>query len=65
MFDNLRQQSLQETEQETDKSQPRTRSKYTLGLNPMQRCVLALVLFLDTTVMGCFALIVLDKVIIP
>jgi len=33
-----------------------------LGLTPMQRFVLALMLFLNVSVLGCFALVVLERI---
>lgn len=67
MFDNLRQQSLENTEETPTVIHARRRSsdKLFLGLTPPQRFVLALMLFMYTTLLGCFALIVLGKIALP
>ena len=68
MFDNLRQQSLQETEQASDLNQPfehHAPSPYFLGLSPVQRFVLALIVFVASTALGCFALVAMEKVVLP
>ncbi len=36
-----------------------------LGISPSQRFLLALMLFLNVTVLGCFALIVFDRIVLP
>jgi hypothetical protein len=64
MFDNLRQQSLENVE-ETPTVTPTSESKPFLGLTPVQRFVLALMLFLNVTVLGCFALIAFEKIVLP
>ena len=67
MFDNLRQQSLQSAEEaptaRTLVSTPK--GKPFLGLTPPQRFILALMLFLNVTVLGCFALIAFEKIALP
>jgi hypothetical protein len=67
MFDNLRQQSLQTTE-EAPTAQTligRPKGKPFLGLTPPQRFLLALMLFLNVTVLGCFALLAFEKIALP
>ena len=67
MFDNLRQQSLDNAEDAPTTPTVRRRSsdKLFLGLTPPQRFVLALMLFMYTSLLGCFALIVLGKIALP
>jgi hypothetical protein len=36
-----------------------------LGLTPQQRFVLALMLFLNVTVLGCFALLAFERIALP
>jgi hypothetical protein len=36
-----------------------------LGLSPAQRLLLAVILFLNVTVLGCFALLVFQKIALP
>lgn len=38
------------------------RPRYALGLSPAQRFVLALILFLDVSVLGCFALLAFQRI---
>lgn len=64
MFDNLRQQSLESAE-DTPTTTSTSEGKPFLGLTPPQRFVLALMLFLNVTVLGCFALIAFDKIALP
>ena len=45
-------------------SAPRRRAGF-LGLTPVQRFVLALMLFLNVTVLGCFALIAFERINLP
>ncbi len=66
MFDNLRQQSLEN--EDIPNQAPTTRrggGKPFLGLTPPQRFVLALMVFLIVTVLGCFALLVFEKIVLP
>ena len=67
MFDNLRQQSLQNTEEApaTRTLVARPKGKPFLGLTPPQRFVLALMLFLNVSVLGCFALLAFEKIVLP
>jgi hypothetical protein len=69
LFDNLRQQSTQEAQREEEMSAPviqrPRRSTSFLGLTPMQRFILALMLFLNVTVLGCFALIAFGQIALP
>lgn len=66
MFDNLRQQIQDEQAEEV-----RTRSSFSLarfgdrrilGLTPSQLFIVSLVLFVNVTMLGCFALIAFEKV---
>ncbi len=75
MFDNLRQKSAEQAEFLSDDAPativtkaktPRARSGGPLlGLSPAQRFLLALMLFLNVTVLGCFALLVFQKIALP
>jgi hypothetical protein len=65
MFDNLRQQSLENTEDVPATPMRRSGGKSFLGLTPPQRFVLAIMLFLYTTLLGCFALMVFGKIVLP
>ena len=67
MFDNLRQQSLENSEEESSARTliSRPKGKPFLGLTPSQRFVLALMLFLNITVLGCFALVAFQKIALP
>ncbi|MCC6190028.1 MAG: hypothetical protein IT318_13415 [Anaerolineales bacterium] len=71
MFDNLRQKSAQEAEFLSDEPvEPappkpkvrRARRAGAAGLTPGQRFMLALILFLNVTVLGVFALLVFEKI---
>ena len=77
MFDDLRQKSAQEAEfisQETVPAMPATSGpavgatrsgRGLLGLTPVQGFALALMLFLNVTVLGCLALVVFEKIALP
>jgi hypothetical protein len=81
MFDDLRQKSAQEAEfinQETVPAMPAAPSAASarvsavgrsgrgmLGLTPVQGFALALMLFLNVTVLGCLALVVFEKIALP
>jgi hypothetical protein len=74
MFDNLRKKSAEEAEflneeaaaaPEPKPAPRRFGSGPFLGLTPAQRFVLALVLFLNVTMLGCLALLVFQKITLP
>jgi len=75
MFDNLRQKSAEQAEFLSDEVPPPQAPNRgprapragisLLGLSPAQRFLLALVLFLNVTVLGCFALLVFQKIALP
>ena len=79
MFDNLRQQSQQPEDQMPAEAATADRSfeaartssgappfvQVFLDLTPMQRFILALMLFLNVTVLGCFALLAFERVVLP
>jgi hypothetical protein len=67
MFDNLRQQSLENAEEAPNARTLASGStgKPFLGLTPPQRFLLALMLFLNVTVLGCFALVAFEKIVLP
>lgn len=65
MFDNLRQQ-LNADQPEDDGGAPAARTRRgLLGLTPSQLFILSLMLFLNVTVLGCFALVAFDKIVLP
>ena len=74
MFDNLRKKSaeqaafLNEEAAAPEEPKPAPRrfgSGSFLGLTPAQRFVLALVLFLNVSMLGCLALLVFQKITLP
>jgi hypothetical protein len=80
VFDNLRQKSAEQAEFLSDDATatvaapkaaaPAARVRASvgrplLGLSPAQRFLLALILFLNVTVLGCFALLVFQKIALP
>ena len=75
MFDDLRKKSAEQTEYLSDEDEAappapkparrRTDNGPFLGLTPAQRLVLALVLFLNVTMLGCLALLVFEKITLP
>lgn len=77
MFDNLRQKSAEQAEFLSDDAPAPVESKAAarpaaraigrplLGLSPAQRLLLAVILFLNVTVLGCFALLVFQKIALP
>ena len=75
MFDNLRQKSAEQAEFLSDAvpvpadaiatPRPARVGRRLLGLSPAQRFLLALILFLNVTVLGCFALLVFQKITLP
>ncbi len=75
MFDNLRQKSAEQAEFLSDEAPAPAETKVSargaraggpfLGLSPAQRFLIALMLFLNVTVLGCFALLVFQKIALP
>ena len=76
MFDNLRKKSAEEAEflneeaaappvPEAKPARRRFGSGPFLGLTPAQRFVLALVLFLNVSMLGCLTLLVFQKITLP
>lgn len=79
MFDNLRQKSAEQAEFLNDDVPPPGKPPKApkvrrsggggggggVGISPAQRFLLALMLFLNVTVLGCFALIVFEKIALP
>lgn len=76
MFDNLRQQSMQSAPEEEEEAEPNGGSPLAFlqsgpvagllnSLTPPQRFILALMLFLNVSVLGCLALIVLERIVLP
>jgi hypothetical protein len=62
MFDNLRQQMSSDNQPDAELPARRGGGRGFLGLKPSQLFILSLMLFLNVTVLGCFALIAFDKV---
>ena len=65
MFDNLRQQSIDAAAEADQSPSSESGGRPFLGLSPAQRFVLALMLFLNVTVLGCFALVAFNKIALP
>jgi len=78
MFDHLRQQSAEENPPEEEEEEAYTPdympammptgsggAERLFGLTPLQRFLIALMLFLNITVLGCFALLAFEKVVLP
>jgi hypothetical protein len=75
MFDDLRQKSAQQAEFLQEEAVPATSDaapaaarrapRGMLGLTPVQAFALALMLFLNVTVLGCLALVVFEKIALP
>ena len=70
MFDNLRHQSTEENAfeagpPEVASTASRQTIQFQLALTPPQRFLLALMLFLNITVLGCFALLAFEKIVLP
>jgi hypothetical protein len=80
MFDDLRQKSAQQAEFLQEEALPpapptpdapkrrasdRRARRGGLGLTPVQGFFLALMLFLNVTVLGCLALVVFEKIALP
>ena len=49
----------------SDFSEAKARPQLFLGMTPLQRFVIAVLIFLMVTVMGAFALLVTEKVFLP
>ena len=71
MFDNLRQQSVEGSALEESSADSST-SAFSVqglglirGLTPQQRFILALMLFLNASVLGCATLLVFERVALP
>lgn len=71
MFDDLRQKSAQQAEFLQEEAVPAAAPvagrapRGMLGLTPAQGFMLALMLFLNVTVLGCLALVVFEKIALP
>ncbi len=69
MFDNLRQQSMDNASHEETPAAPSAIQSRGLSLlrdlTPQQRFILALLFFLNVTVLGCAALFVFGRVALP
>lgn len=65
MLDRLRQQLASDQPAAAGAARPVRRTRNFLGLTPSQLFILALMVFLNVTVLGCFALVAFDKVRLP
>ena len=77
MFDDLRQQAEQaegvegapfsglEDAPEEEMERPARRIPIISSLNPLQRFVLAFMLFLNVCVLGCFCLLATERIVLP
>ncbi len=65
MFDNLRQSGSTGFDDLPDRSPRRVSTGRVMGMTPVQLFLLSLMLFLNVSLLGCFALIVFDKVRLP
>ena len=75
MFDNLRQQSMQSAPEEAEAEQSSGSPLAFLqsgpvaglfnSLTPPQRFILALMLFLNVSVLGCLALVIFERIALP
>lgn len=63
MVEELREQMIQTGEEFEDEEETPTR--LLLGLEPRQRLVLAILLFLNVALCGCMALVMLGRLVLP
>ncbi len=63
MVEELREQMIQTGEEFEDEEETPTR--LLLGLEPGQRLVLAILLFLNVALCGCMALVMLGRLVLP
>ncbi|MBL7063901.1 MAG: hypothetical protein ISS49_06775 [Anaerolineae bacterium] len=64
MVEELREQMIQEEKELEDEEQARS-ARSLLGLEPWQRLVLAILLFLNVALCGCMALVMTGRVALP
>jgi hypothetical protein len=69
MFDDLRDQAddtdFQDENDVFSHRSTRSRSQFFLGMTPIQRFVIAVMLFMMASILGTFCLLVTEKVIFP
>ena len=65
MFDNLRQNSPENFDDLPEEKPGRVSTGRVLGLTPVQLFALSVMLFLNISLLGCFALVVFEKIILP
>lgn len=65
MLDRLRQQLSSEEAAAAPPPAARRSARSVLGLTPSQLFILALMLFLNVSVLGCFALVAFEKIALP
>ena len=63
MVEELREQMIQTGEEFEDEEEASTR--LLLGLEPRQRLVLVILLFLNVALCGCMALVMLGRLVLP
>jgi len=64
MVEELREQMIQEEKELEDEEKAR-HARLLLGLQPWQRLVLAILLFLNVALCGCMALVMTGRVALP
>ena len=64
MVEELREQMIQAGEKFEDEEEARS-ARLLLGLEPWQRLVLAVLLFLNVALCGCMALVMTGRVVLP
>ncbi len=65
MLDRLRQQLSSDETTAAPAPVTRQSARGVLGLTPSQLFILALMLFLNISVLGCFALVAFEKIALP
>ena len=64
MMEDLREQVIQ-AEEALEREEKPTLARFLLNLEPWQRLVLAVLLFLDVALCGCMALVMAGRVMLP
>jgi hypothetical protein len=64
MMEDLREQMIQ-AEEALEREEKPTLARFLLNLEPWQRLVLAVLLFLDVALCGCMALVMAGRVMLP
>jgi len=64
MVEDLREQAIL-AEEEFEREEEARRARFFLNLEPRQRLVLAILLFLNVALCGCMALVMTGRVMLP